>query len=146
MEGNMAQTGLPILDTAVHKANEWLDRIGEAAGLTDKQRSYDILRATLHTVRDFIIPDEAVDLGAQLSTLIRGIYYEGWDPSKTPIKPRSRKAFLERVGRELPADFPVNPETAISAVLGLLSERISEGEVTQVRNALRKSIREIWPT
>lgn len=141
----MPQTGLATFDTAVHKANEWLNRIGEAAHIEDKRRSYEVLRATLHALRDFLLPDEAVDLGAQLPTLIRGIYYESWDPSKTPLTARSRKAFVERVRQELPPDFPFDPQKAIAAVFGLLTERISEGEITQVRNALRKSIREIWP-
>jgi hypothetical protein len=55
------------------------------------------LRETLHAVRDFLTVDEAADLSAQLPVLIRGLFFEGWVPAKTPAKMRSVDQFLERV-------------------------------------------------
>jgi len=54
------------------------------------------VRAGLHALRDRLIPDEAVDLGAQLPMLVRGMHYEGWKPNATPSDD-DRQAFLERV-------------------------------------------------
>jgi uncharacterized protein (DUF2267 family) len=43
------------------------------------------LRATLHALRDRLIIDEVAQLSAQLPMLIRGLYYKGWDPTKTAL-------------------------------------------------------------
>jgi uncharacterized protein (DUF2267 family) len=44
----------------------------EAVSWDDKYRTYRLLRATLHALRDRLPAQEAVHLGAQLPMLIRG--------------------------------------------------------------------------
>jgi len=48
----------------------------------------------LHAVRNRIGPENAAHLGAQLPMLIRGLYYEGWDPTGKPTKERHEAQFL----------------------------------------------------
>ena len=64
----------------IQKTQEWLKELIENGDLADMQESLAVLRAVLHHLRDRLTLEEAVDLGAQLPTLIRGIYYEGWQP------------------------------------------------------------------
>jgi len=52
----------------------------------------------LHAPRDRLPVQETADLAAQLPVLIRGIYYEGWDPARVPMK-MSRDGFTARVRR-----------------------------------------------
>jgi len=52
----------------------------------EKRDAYKGLRAVLQTVRVRLPLDLAVHFGAQLPMLVRGLYYEGWEPSKGPIK------------------------------------------------------------
>ena len=111
----MSQTGYAAFDTTVDKTNQVLKDIEEAYGWPKerRQQSYDALRVVLHALRDRLPVQEAADLGAQLPMLIRGLYYEGWDPSRVPVK-MHREEFLDRVRREYP--FQVEGGTALLIV------------------------------
>jgi uncharacterized protein (DUF2267 family) len=78
--------------------------------------------------------------------LIRGLYYEGWDPSKTPVRDRHRDAFLGRVGKTLDRARPagIYPEPVVQAVFTVLSTHVSPGEIDDVRHALPQDIRQLW--
>jgi hypothetical protein len=89
----MSALGLKIIDESVQQANIWFNEVDYRTGWDNKQRSYRLLRAVLHALRDHMNADEAAQLSAQLPILIRGIYYEGYDPSKTPVTERSRRGF-----------------------------------------------------
>ncbi|MDP1669612.1 DUF2267 domain-containing protein [Phaeovulum sp.] len=135
---------ISTLDHAPQVVAEWLNSLGEDLGWHDKARTYMLLRATLHALRDFLTVNEAVDLAAQLPVLLRGVYYEGWIPAKTPARPRGKEAFLARV--EAPfVNVPLEePEDCVVAVFDLLRRRLSAGELGQVAHALRKPLRELW--
>jgi uncharacterized protein (DUF2267 family) len=42
-------------------------------------------------------------------------------------------------------NYHIDTEQAVRAVLRVLSERISAGEIEQVRHVLPEPIRELWP-
>ena len=141
----MSATGLAVFDTTVQITNEWLSRIVEELGWGDHALAYDALRGTLHAIRDELPVDEAAHLAAQLPMLIRGLYYEGWDPSSTPIPDRSREAFLDRVEAAFNSGPPVNPRQMAQAAMIVLSQRIDRGQVAQVWNCLPEDVRDLWP-
>jgi len=66
-----------------------------SSGTQDKRYAYRALRAVMHAIRDRLTVDETAQLAAQLPELIRGIYYEGWDPSRTPASYHDSKSFLD---------------------------------------------------
>jgi len=138
-------TGVTTLDRTVHKTNEWIGAVADELHTEDRQMAYRVFRAGLHALRDRLIPDEAVDLGAQLPMLVRGMYYEGWRPNATPSDD-DRQAFLERVEeglRDLPA-VP-DPERWVRAVFAVLSARIDAGEIADVVHVLPRDLKELWP-
>jgi uncharacterized protein (DUF2267 family) len=144
----MSHTGLQAIDRTVHEANEWLKDLMYEMGWEDRQLAYKGLRAALHALRDRLIPEEAAHLGAQLPMLIRGIYYEGWSPAKTPEKIRDKNAFLERVQSKLDGETTAgrtDPETLTRAVFKLLRHRISEGEVRDIESGLPQELADLWP-
>ena len=97
----------------------------------------------LHALRDRLPINEAVQLGAQFPIVIRGVYYEGWNPAKVPIKMK-KQDFIDRVHNEY--DFgEVQAETIVRVVLQALSEHISEGEMEDIELSLPKSLRELFP-
>jgi uncharacterized protein (DUF2267 family) len=103
------------------------------------------LRATLHTLRDRLTVEEVAQLGAQLPMLIRGFYYEGWDPTGKPEKIRQREQFLAQIGKQLRGDDSVDPEQVARAVFTVLAKRVSEGEIEDVKQVLPAEIRDLWP-
>jgi uncharacterized protein (DUF2267 family) len=77
--------------------------------------------------------------------LIRGFYYEGWDPTRKPVKLRDREEFLSLVEAEFRADDTLNPELIARAVFKVLTNRITAGEIEDVKHVLPAEIRSLWP-
>ncbi|MDU8942273.1 DUF2267 domain-containing protein [Ovoidimarina sediminis] len=140
----MSALGLKIIDESVQQANIWINEVDERAGWGNKQRAYRLLRSVLHAIRDHLSVDEAAQLAAQMPIMIRGIYYEGWDPSKTPVRDRTRAAFLQGIQRDFRSDPLGDEAAAVGAVLDTLDHRISEGEMNNVRRSFSKDIRGLF--
>ncbi|MER3603650.1 MAG: DUF2267 domain-containing protein [Thermus sp.] len=142
----MSMTGLEVFDTTLPKTHAWLKRIMEELGTEDRHRAYTALRAVSHALRDRLPVEEVAQLGAQLPLLVRGIYYEGWDPTGKPLKERHKEDFLAHVAREArtPTGPALEPEAAVRAVFKVLKEKVSEGELKDIQLLLPKGIREFW--
>ena len=140
----MSALGLETIDTAVSGANSWINEVNKRTGWDNKQRSYRLLRQVLHVIRDHLSVDEVAQLGAQLPTLIRGIYYEGWNPSKTPEVERKAEQFIAKVQNAFETDPLGDPDIAISAVIGVLESHVSEGEMDDVKTSFSEKIRVLF--
>jgi uncharacterized protein (DUF2267 family) len=140
----MSMTGLDVFDRTIHKTNNWLNELMEILGWHDRHKAYLALRVTLHGVRDRLTVEEGAQLGAQLPMLIRGFYYEGWDPTGKPLKVRHKEEFLARVEEQFSGDDQVDAEQVARAVFTLLSNRITEGEIEDVKHVLPAELRELW--
>lgn len=139
-------TGLPIFDKTVQKSMKLIERVKEEANLEDTHVAFQGMRATLRALRDRLTVDEAVHIGAQLPNLITGYYYEGWKPSATPKKYRSKEEFLEQVRNYLEDVNPtLDAEHITQGVFRVLSEQISEGQVEDIISIFPKELRELWP-
>ena len=137
-------TTLSAFDTTVQKTMTWIHELGNTMQW-DEQRAYLCMRATLHALRDRLTVDEAAHLGAQLPMLLRGVFFEGWRPSETPIKARSRDAFLQMVEVQLPPGMNVNVEAVARSVFALLTQKISRGEIQDVRRMMPSDVKSMWP-
>src|SRR5581483_9747452 len=140
----MSTTGLEVFDRTLHKTNVWLDNVMEIVGC-QRQDAYAILRATLHALRDRLTVEETAQLAAQLPMLIRGLYFEGWDPTGKPVKERHREDFLGHIQPEIER-YNIDPERAVRAVFRVVANRVSEGEIQDVAHVLPREIRELWPS
>jgi uncharacterized protein (DUF2267 family) len=140
----MSVTGLDVFDTTVHKTNQWLKRLMEIEGWQDRREAYRALRATLQALRDRLTVEEVAELSAQLPMLVRGFYYEAWYPTGKPVKERHLDEFLARIERGLRGDPPIDPERAARAVFRVLQERVTDGEIEDVRHLLPSELRILW--
>jgi uncharacterized protein (DUF2267 family) len=77
--------------------------------------------------------------------LIRGLYYEGWDPSATPVRERRREMFLHHIAAAFPHDAEIYPESIAWAVFKILERHVSTGEIKDVLHVLPREIRSLWP-
>jgi uncharacterized protein (DUF2267 family) len=133
-------------DRALQKSNEWLNELAAELGGPNANGALLALRSVLHAVRDRLPPDEAVNLAAQLPLLIKGVYFDGWHPSKTPVKARTRTAFLGLVARHAGGRMTESEaERLTRAVFRLLASHVTAGEVEDVRGALPAELAEFWP-
>jgi uncharacterized protein (DUF2267 family) len=138
----MSTSGLEAFDATVQKTNLWLKDLMQELHMEDKQKAYLALRAVLHALRDRLTVVEVAQLGAQLPMLVRGFYYEGWDPTGKPLKVRHQEEFLAQIGQEVSGDSPAR---LASAVFALLARRISDGEIEDVKHVLPAELRNLWP-
>jgi uncharacterized protein (DUF2267 family) len=109
----------------------------------DRQLAYRGLRAVLHALRGELEPELAVHLAAQLPMLVRGFYYEGWQPSRTPTPSRHLDAFRQAIRTEMRGYPEVEPDRLMGAVFDLLATRIEAGEVQKVARSLPREIRDL---
>jgi uncharacterized protein (DUF2267 family) len=141
----MSATGLEVFATTVQKTNSWLNDLMQIAGFQDRHKAYLALRAALHALRDRLTVEEVAQFGAQLPMLIRGFYYEGWDPTGKPLKVHDKEQFLARIAQAFRDDKSIDREQIARAVFTLLEKRVSQGEIEDVKHLLPKEIQELWP-
>ena len=138
-------TGLDVFDTTVQETNLWLKDVMERIGTYDRHNAYSTLRAVLHAVRNRIGPENAAHLGAQLPMLIRGLYYEGWDPTGKPTKERHEAQFLAHIAKELPRAEVGEVKRGTRAVFDVLAKRIDRGAAVKMAIIFPEELLKFWP-
>ena len=138
-------TAISDLNAAVQTAEDWINDLMRRLGWQDRERVYLALLATLHALRDCLARDEAVYIGAQLPTLLRGLYYEGWHPTARPAT-KSRNAFLERIHDGVHRDPGVDAEQVARGVFALLAARLPAAEIEDAKAATPSVLHNLWPS
>lgn len=139
----MTATHVDIIDRSVEKAHIWINDLAEELGTEDGQHAYRVLRAFLQALRDHLPVDEAAALAAQLPIFVRGIFYEGWDPSGTPEHARDLDSFLARIASQARLAGETEASFAAMAANRVLHRHVSAGEGSSVLNALPQHLREL---
>lgn len=88
--------------------------------------------------------DEAAQLAAQLPMLVRGIYYDGWEPTRVPVK-MDKDEFLARVRKEFPYDIRGSLDELVQTVLQALRSYITEGEWQDIKSSMPKDLATAFP-
>ena len=141
----MSATGLEAFDTTIHKTNSWLNDLVLALDWSDRHKAYLALRTTLHALRDRLPVEEAAQFGAQLPMLIRGFYYEGWDPTGKSVKERHKEHFFARIEQQVRDDDSIDPQEIVQVVFAVIATRVTDGEIEDVKHILPTEVRELWP-
>ena len=131
------------IDRSVHKTNEWLSDLAEALGTDDRKEAWRVLKTYLQLLRDQVTVDEAAQLAAQLPLVLRGAFYEGFDPGHQPAKPRDRDQFLAQLAERAQLADPGEAARAAEAATGVLRRHVTEGEVEDVLAQLPTELREV---
>jgi uncharacterized protein (DUF2267 family) len=123
------------------KYDEFIKHVQTAAQLDSRQEAERSVRATLETVRERLVGDEAKDLAAQLPKEL-GEYLRGREGENGGHF--SFKEFIERVS----AKEGVEPSVAIihaRAIFSVLENAVSPGEMKDVRVNLSDDYNELFP-
>ena len=141
----MSAQGLEVIDHSVHITHEWINELTGRLDWTSKHNALRLFRTTLQQIRDHLLPDEMAQFSAQLPLLIRGMFFEGWVPKRTPIKERKAADFVAAIEDRMGDTEDYRGPEDIRYVFDLLNARLSVGEVEDVRASLPSSIRDLWP-
>ena len=141
----MSAQGLEVIDHAAQQTHEWVNELAGRLDWVSKRSTLRLLRATMHQIRDHLPVDEMAQFSAQLPLLIRGMFFEGWVPKKTPSKDRSAESFVKSIEDQLGDTDDYRGSEDIPYVFVLLNAHLSQGEIEDVRANLPAGIRDFWP-
>jgi len=139
------QVHMDLFDTTVQETYGWIRDVLHETGWEDRRYALQALRGVLQAVRDELTQDQSGHLAAQLPTLLRGLYFEGWDPSRMPAGDRDPRAFIGRVRSHFTGyGGAIDFEWLAQAVLRVLKARVSSS-YEKIKATLPEELREIWP-
>jgi uncharacterized protein (DUF2267 family) len=127
------------------EGNRLINEVSAEMGC-DRNTAARVTKAILHAVRDRLPPIDAVQFAQGLPMAIRGVYFDQYDISRTPVLIRSVPAFLEFIRdknhQSAVIDFPYPQDVvhALQAVFRVLSRNMDWGQVNQIIHLLPKNI------
>jgi len=142
----MSATGFSSFDGTVEKTNRILHEIEQAYGWPKDRRmqSYAALRTILHALRDRLTVEVTAQLAAQMPLLVRGIWYDGWNPSAVPVK-MDREEFLARIRQEFRYSIEGDVPRLVDTVLQALRNHITQSEWDGMKSTLPKDLATALP-
>lgn len=134
-----------VFERTNHEAHEWVNDLAGRTGWTNEREVLRLLRSVLGKVRDHLPLDEMAQFSAQLPLILRGMFFEGWQPKLTPIHERHAAEFVAAVEDKVGEVIAYRGVTDIKAVFNVINAHISRGEVEDVRACLPQDLRDLWP-
>jgi uncharacterized protein (DUF2267 family) len=144
----MKLTGLDVFDSSIQRTNAWLKELMQELNWSDHRKTYLSFRSVLHALRDHMAVNDAVRFGQALPMLIRGVYFDSWDPRDKPLSVRTRTDFLSVLSSYMLRDddsAKANAEIVARAVFRLLNRKVVEGEIEDVQYLLPNAVLDLWP-
>jgi uncharacterized protein (DUF2267 family) len=135
MSSTHREHAVSFIDRTVEKTNVWLQGLEQGMGIDDRHVAYLVLRSVLHALRDRLDVNSSAHLAAQLPMLVRGLYFEGWNPTAKPSR-TSYPDFIERIEREALLKGTSEAEDAARAVFELLWEQLGDGVMSKITSTL----------
>lgn len=134
-----------VFERTVHEAHDWVNELSGRLGWTSERDVLRLLRTVLCNIRDHLPVNEMAQFSAQLPIMLRGMYFEGWQPKKTPVRERHAADFIAAIEGEVADVLDYSGIQDIKAVFNVINARISRGEVEDVRANLPVELKDIWP-
>jgi putative phosphoribosyl transferase len=138
----MSTTGLVLFDKTIQMTHAWLGEIEQTLG-PDRRLAWKALSAVLQVLRDRLPVELAAHLGAQLPLIVRGTFYDQFEPARQP-RGYDLDEFIEQVAERMERSRPVDAFEATRAVLATLSRHIPNGQIAKLQRALPGDIRRAW--
>jgi uncharacterized protein (DUF2267 family) len=140
----MANTGLATFNDTVQETNELLGKIEDELGWEDRrEQTYAAFRNVLHVFRDRLPVNVSANFAAQLPMLVKGIYFDGWNPADMP-KDYSLEEFLAKAHENFPYDVEGGMEKVSKVVFKHLFDTIDEGEAKEIKGVFPDGYERLW--
>jgi uncharacterized protein (DUF2267 family) len=137
----MSFTGVSHLDLSIDKTNIWLADVGREFGTNDRRFAYRVTRAWLHALRDRLPVPVAAHFAAQLPELLRGVFYDGWNPSRVPVK-YGPDEYTRRFARDAGIQ-PSEVADAASRVSAAARRHVSGGAMNEALGVMPLALRHL---
>ncbi|OBB63057.1 MULTISPECIES: DUF2267 domain-containing protein [unclassified Mycobacterium] len=135
------RTRVTAVDHAIDAAHTWINDVAKEFDTEDREFAYRVLRAWLHTLRDRLTVEASAHFAAQLPDLIRGIFYQAWNPNAVPDK-YDAKAYAVRFSRE--ANIALDDVgTAAAATTAAVLHHLPVAQIDKALGQLPMEIRKI---
>lgn len=134
-----------VFERTNHEAHEWVNDLAGRTGWGNEREVLRLLRTVLTKIRDHLPLDEMAQFSAQLPLILRGMFYEGWQPKKTPVQERHAAELVAAVDETVGDVIDYQGVADIEAVFKVINAHISRGEVEDVRACLPQELRDLWP-
>jgi uncharacterized protein (DUF2267 family) len=140
------RTGMNF-DKFAAEGNQFINDVADELGVT-RNAAARITRAVLHAVRDRLPANDAVQFAQGLPMALKGVYFDEYDLSDSPVIIRNAEDFIDFVAEKnmrADVDFPDDNSVrdALQGVFCVLEEYMDQGQVDQVKLLLGKPIREL---
>jgi uncharacterized protein (DUF2267 family) len=134
-----------VFERTTHEAHEWVNDLAGRTGWSNEREVLRLLRTVLTKIRDHLPVNEMAQFSAQLPMLVRGMFFEGWQPKLTPVQERHAEDFIAAVDAQVGDVIDYQGPSDIKAVFNVINAHISRGEVEDVRACLPQELRDLWP-
>jgi uncharacterized protein (DUF2267 family) len=119
----------------------------ELGSIDDVDHAARVTVAVLHTLREKISVEESIHLISQLPLILKGVYVDGWDITREFMsESETLEEFYDEIRehalRTAERDFGNNQQTKknVTAVLKVMRNYVSEGEMNHIKQQMPKSI------
>jgi len=134
-----------FFEHTTHEAHLWVNEVASELGIEDKRLALHVLRAVLHGLRDRLPLDSVAHLSSQLPMLIRGLFFENWDPHVKAAHHHRLDDFAAALYQELRGyDEAVDVQDAVRAGFAVLGAHISLGEWRKIASNLPRELAALW--
>jgi len=141
----MSTKHIQVFERTTHEAHDWVNELTARLDWTSERDALRLLRVVLRKLRDHLPVNEMAQFSAQLPIMLRGMFFEGWQPNAAPARAQPAAAFITAVEAEVADVLDYRGPVDIAVVFHLLNARISRGEVEDVRANLPTDLQAMWP-
>lgn len=134
-----------VFERTTHEAHEWVNNLAGRTGWQSERDVLRLLRTVLCKIRDHLPVNEMAQFSAQLPLILRGMFFEGWQPKVTPVRERHAADFIADLDDKVGDVIDYQGLSDIKAVFNVINDQISRGEVEDVRACLPQELRDLWP-
>jgi uncharacterized protein (DUF2267 family) len=118
-------------------ANPWVESMMAELRVTDPYKAVRALGAGLATLRELMTPREMARFVGLLPVVVRGLFFEGWDPQVKPREIHHRSQLLALLGQKYAPHADLPTDLLLAAFLAVLNQRLRPEEMAEIARKLQ---------
>lgn len=132
-----------VFARTAHKSQEWIREMQKELKWISGDSTYHLLRAVLQSLRDQMSINEAAHFSAQLPILLRGTFFEGWNPQISELSGSTKDEFLQNVKHRMGplGTQKFELESGVLVALNVIKKHISAGEMKDFTGMINPSLK-----